>query len=287
MSTAVLRARRRVRASRLGTGDWAGRVGWILLLTVVLIAVFGPSFVPGSVTASVGIPGTGPSTSDPFGLDFLGRDVLSRVLSGGRLALVLGGTITILTYAVGVTVGLVAGYSSSIVDPLLMRTVDVFLSFPAMLIMLLSVTAYGGGRAVLVGAAVLVLFPGVARIVRTATLEVATRGYVEAAMARGERTVAILRREILPNIVSPIMADVGIRFSWAIILIASVNYLGLGLQPPTADWGLMVSENRGVILSNPAAVVAPAVMLGVIIVAVNLVADSYVRRLGRTIEDGP
>jgi peptide/nickel transport system permease protein len=163
-----------------------------------------------------------------------------------------------------------------------MRSVDVLLSFPALLVMLLFVTAFGGTRLVLIAACVLVLFPGVTRIVRTAALEASTKGYVEAAVARGERTGAVLRREILPNIMAPIIADVGIRFSWSIILIASVNYLGLGLQPPTADWGLMVSENRPIIASNPLAVVAPAVVLAVLIIAVNLVGDAYSRRLGRS-----
>jgi ABC-type dipeptide/oligopeptide/nickel transport system permease subunit len=262
--------------------DWAGRIGAFLLLLIVGAALFGPSFAPHSSTATIGIPGLGPSPGAPLGLDFLGRDVLSRTLDGGRSTLLLGGAATILTYLIGVTVGLVAGNARSLVDPILMRTVDVVLSFPALLVMLLAVTAFGGGRPVLVGAAALVLFPGVARIVRTATSEVATRSYVEAAVARGERAVAIVRREILPNVMAPIVADLGIRFSWSIILIASVNYLGLGLQPPTADWGLMVSENRSIISTNPWAVMAPAVMLALLIVAVNLVGDAYVRQLGRS-----
>jgi peptide/nickel transport system permease protein len=274
--------RRRMPLPRSVTADWSGRIGLLLLTIVVLLALVGPAFAPHSATAPIGIPGTGPSGSAPLGLDFLGRDVLSRVLSGGRSTLLLGGAATALTYLVGVTIGLIAGYARSIADPLLMRTVDVFLSFPALLVMLLFVTAFGGGRGVLVGAAALVLFPGVARIVRTATLEVSTKAYVEAAVARGERTAAVLRREILPNIAGPIIADLGIRFSWSIILIASVNYLGLGLKPPTADWGLMVSENREIISSNPLALLAPALILAVLIIAVNLVGDAYVRQRGRS-----
>ena len=182
----------------------------------------------------------------------------------------------------GITIGLIAGYAQSFADPLLMRTVDIVLSFPALLVMLLFVTAFGGGPVVLVGAAALVLFPGVARIVRTATAEVMTRGYVEAAISWGERATAIMRREVLPNIIAPIVADFGIRFSWAIILIASVNYLGLGLRPPTADWGLMISENREIISSNPLSVLAPAAMLALLVIAVNLLGDAYVRQLGRS-----
>jgi ABC-type dipeptide/oligopeptide/nickel transport system permease subunit len=274
--------RRRRVLPRAVTADWGGRIGSILLALIVLLAIFGPLFAPHNTTTPVGIPGAGPSAAAPFGLDFLGRDVLSRVLSGGRSTLLLGGAATALTYLVGISVGLVAGYVRSIADPLLMRIVDVFLSFPALLVMLLFVTAFGGGPGVLVGAAVIVLFPGVARIVRTATLEASTKGYVEAAVARGERTATVLRREILPNIAPSIVADLGIRFSWSIILIASVNYLGLGLRPPTADWGLMVSENREIISTNPLALLAPAAILALLIIAVNLVGDAYVRQRARS-----
>jgi peptide/nickel transport system permease protein len=275
------RAPRTARRPRLLTSSWSGNIGLGLLALVIALAVLGPLFAPHSATTPVGIPGEGPTGAAPLGLDYLGRDVLSRLLSGGRSTLLLGGAATLLTYLVGVTVGLVAGYARSIADPLLMRTVDVFLSFPALLVMLLFVTAFGGGRGVLVAAAALVLFPGVARIVRTATLEVAGKGYVEAAVARGERTAAVLSREILPNIVSPIVADIGIRFSWSIILIASVNYLGLGLKPPTADWGLMISENRSIISTNPLALLAPGAILAILIIAVNLIGDAYLRGRGR------
>jgi ABC-type dipeptide/oligopeptide/nickel transport system permease subunit len=283
----VARRPRRLRLiPAVARNDWGARVGLGLLLLVVLVAVLGPLFAPYSPTEPVGLPGAGPSSQFLLGTDFLGRDVLSRVLNGGLSTLLLGGAATLLTYAVGVTVGLVAGYTRSFMDPVLMRTVDVFLSFPALLVMLLFVTAFGGSRGVLVGGCVLVLFPGVARIVRTATLEASAKGYVEAAVARGERMAAVLRREILPNIMAPIIADVGIRFSWSIILIASVNYLGLGLQPPTSDWGLMVSENRPILGSNSMAVLAPAAILAVLIIAVNLVGDAYVRRLGRSRVEG-
>jgi ABC-type dipeptide/oligopeptide/nickel transport system permease subunit len=275
-------SRGRLPLLRSVTGDWGGRIGLVLLAALLLVAIVGPWLAPRSTVSPVGIPGEAPTGAFPLGLDFLGRDVLSRVLSGGRSTLLLAGAATALTYLAGVTIGLVAGYSRSFADPLLMRVVDVALSFPALLVMLLFVTAWGGGPGVLVAAAALVLFPGVARIVRTATLEIATKGYVEAAVARGESTPAILRREILPNIVGPIIADLGIRFSWSIILIASVNYLGLGLKPPASDWGLMVSENRVVLPSNPLALLAPAAVLALLIIAVNLTADAYLRHRGRS-----
>ncbi len=273
--------RRRARVPALVARDWAGRVGCVMLAFVVLVAVFGPAVAPHSPTVPIGLPGQGPTAGAPLGLDFLGRDVLSRLLWGGRSTLELGAIATALTYALGVPTGLVAGYTQRrAVDGLLMRTVDVFLSIPALLVMLLLVTGLGSSRGVLVVGVAIVLFPGVARIVRTATLEVSSRGYVEAAAARGEAPSAVMRREILPNIMAPVMADLGVRFSWTIILIASVNFLGLGLTPPTADWGLMISENRVIIPTNPMSVVAPALMLALLIIAVNLIGDAYVRQLG-------
>jgi peptide/nickel transport system permease protein len=278
----AVRHRRAIRWPAFIAHDRGGLAGAVLLALVVLVALVGPALAPHSSTAILGPPGHGPASGAPLGLDFIGRDVFSRLLDGGRSTLLMGGAATILIYLVGIAVGLTAGYAQSFADPLLMRAVDVLLSFPALLVMLLLVTAFGGGPVVLVGAAALVLFPGVARIVRTATAEVMTRSYVEAAISWGERATAIMRREVFPNIVSPVVADLGIRFSWAIILIASVNYLGLGLRPPTADWGLMVSENREIISSNPLSVLAPAAMLALLVIAVNLLGDAYVRHLGRS-----
>jgi ABC-type dipeptide/oligopeptide/nickel transport system permease subunit len=160
--------------------------------------------------------------------------------------------------------------------------VDILLSMPALLVMLLLITALNNSFPVLVLATSLVLMPGVARIVRSATLEVSTRGYIEAAVARGESTRAILTREIMPNIGGVVTADLGLRFSWAIILIASVNFLGIGIQPPTPDWGVMASENRVALATNPMAVVGPCLALALLVVAVNLVGDAYIRQLDRS-----
>jgi peptide/nickel transport system permease protein len=262
--------------------DWRGGIGLVILTCVVLLAVAGPVFAPHSPTASIGIPGQPSARGAPLGLDYLGRDVLSRLLCGGRSTLLLGTVATALTYLVGISVGVIAGYSKSLLDPLLMRIVDICLSLPALLVMLLAVTAVGNSEGVLVAACAVVLFPGVARIVRTATMGVSLNSYVEAAVARGESAVAVMRREILPNILAPIVADFGVRFSWAIILIASVNFLGLGLRPPAPDWSLMIAENRVIIASNPMAVAAPALVLALLIISVNLVGDSYVRHLGRS-----
>jgi peptide/nickel transport system permease protein len=260
----------------------SGQIGLALLVLLLAVALLGPLFAPHSPDAPIGLPGAGPSASAPLGTDFLGRDVLSRVLHGGLTVIGLSSLATFATYLVGITIGLVAGYSRSLIDPLLMRGVDLLLSVPALLLLLVLVTGAGSSIPVLILGVVLVLSPGVVRLVRTATLEVSVRGYVEAAVARGESTRAILFGEILPNIVRPVVADLGIRYGYSIILIASLNYLNLGIRPPTADWGLMTSENREVITTNPLAVLVPALLLGLLTVSVNLIGDAYARTLGRS-----
>jgi len=279
-ATSVARGSRAILSGVLRSNS--GRIGFVLLCLAVVIALFGGFVAPYDPYATLGVPGAPPGNGHALGLDFIGRDVLSRVLFGGRSTLLLAGLATVVTYTLGGAIGLIAGFSRSKLDSLLMRSVDVLLSVPALLVILLLITAFGSTPVVLVCAAALVLLPGVARIVRSATLEVSTRGYVEAATARGEPTRSLLLREILPNISGIVTADLGLRFSWAIILIASVNFLGIGIQPPTADWGVMVSENRVVIASNAMAVVGPSVVLAVLVIAVNLVGDAYVRQLDRS-----
>jgi ABC-type dipeptide/oligopeptide/nickel transport system permease subunit len=187
-----------------------------------------------------------------------------------------------LAYLLGMTIGLVAGYSRTIADPLLMRTVDVMLAFPPLLFLLVLIAGAGQSRAVLILGVAIIQAPSISRIVRTATLEVSVRAYVEAALARGENGVTIVLREVFPNILAPVMVDAGLRFTYSILIIASVNYLGLGLQPPNPDWALMISENRTYIGLNALSVVAPAAMIALLTIGVNLTGDALARGLGRS-----
>src|SRR5207244_2016353 len=173
--------------------------------------------------------------------------------------------------------GLVAGYTRSLVDPLLMRTVDVMLAFPPLLFLLVLIAGAGSSVAVLVLGVAVIQAPAISRVVRTATLEVSLRGYVEAAVARGERAAAVIAREVLPNILSPVLVDAGLRFTYSILIIASVNFLGLGLQPPSSDWARMIGENRQYISLNYLAVIAPAGMIAVLTIGVNLIGDAVAR----------
>jgi peptide/nickel transport system permease protein len=268
--------RERLRFARSGTGI----VGLLLLALVLGVVVLGPYFASHPLDAPIGLPYAPPSSAAPLGTDDLGRDVLSRVLWGGRSVLELAGIATVLAYAGGLIVGLLAGYRRSLLDSILMRSADVLLAFPALLFLLVLVTGLGTSEGALVIGVAVIQMPQIARIIRAATLAQSVRGFVEAAVARGERTVAILRRELLPNIVAPITADLGLRFTYSIILIASVNFLGLGLQPPSADWGLMISENRSGLSLNSYAVLAPAVMIAILTIAVNMVGDAVARTQG-------
>ena len=273
--------RRRVRIPAFARTT-SGAIGLALGALILGVALFGPLFAPHGIATPIGAPGQPPSSAAPLGTDFLGRDVLSRLLHGGLSVVWMGTAATTLAYVAGLAVGMIAGYSRTFVDPLLMRSVDVLLAFPALLVLLLLVSGLGAHVAVLILGVVLVQLPGIARLMRTATLETSTRGYVEAAVARGERTAAVLVHDIVPNIAPVMLADFGIRFGYSIILIASMNYLGLGLAPPAADWGVMISENRVLITLNVWSVVAPAIMLALLTISVNLIADAYIRTLGRS-----
>ena len=270
----------RMRFARTGSG----RIGLAATLLLLGLVVFGPLFAPHDPAAIVGIPYERPGGGFLLGTDGLGRDVLSRVLWGGRSILALSVLATTLAYVVGASIGLVAGYTRSLVDPLLMRAMDVLLAVPPLLLLLVLATGAGHSVVVLVLGVATVHVPSIARIVRAATQGVVGRGYVEAAVARGERTPSILAREILPNVLGTVLADAGIRLTGSILILASVNFLGLGLQPPRADWALMISENRSGITLQPWAVAAPALLIAFLTIGVNLVADAIARSLGTSID---
>ena len=206
----------------------AGRAAFVVVLLVLAVAFLGPLFAPQSPSAALGPAFSGPSSAWPLGTDYAGEDVLSRVLNGGHSVIIYGGLATLLGYLVGGSVGLLAGYQRGLVDSALMRAMDVLLAFPPLIFLLLLGTGFGNSALALVFGIAIVHVPSIARIIRTASLEVSLRGYVEAAVARGDHVRVILRREILPNIAGPIIADAGPRFTVSILLVAAVNFLGLG-----------------------------------------------------------
>ena len=259
---------------------WPGAIGLAMVGFVVVVAVLGPLVAPHSPAAPIGPPGAGPSSAAPLGTDFLGRDVLSRVLHGGLSIITVTVLAIVLTYLIGTTLGLIAGYTRGVVDSIVMRCVDLLMCFPPLLLLLVLIVGTGTSELTVIIGIVAVLSAPLARLVYSATLEASATAYVEAARIRGEHRSAILAREILPNIAPYILASFGAYVSGAVIFAASLSFLGLGAQPPSADWGLMIAENQPVIASNIWALLAPAVMIGLITVGVNLIGDAFSRSLG-------
>jgi ABC-type dipeptide/oligopeptide/nickel transport system permease subunit len=201
----------------------------VLASVIVVIGLAGPYLAPDAPADTIGSAYESPSSGHVFGLDYLGRDVLSRFLWGGRTALVMALLATILGYAIGLAIGLGAAYSRGLLGGLLMRASDVLLAFPGMIFVLLLVSAYGSSVTLVIVAVALANAPRIARIVRAAALEVVDLAYVEAARIRGENAVYVTLREILPNIKAPILVDFGVRVTGSILLVASVSFLGFGL----------------------------------------------------------
>jgi peptide/nickel transport system permease protein len=263
----------------------SGVVGVMIALLVLALGLVGSFFAPHNPNDTLAIPFTAPSGSFPLGTDFLGRDVLSRVLAGGRSMILLSLSATAIAYAIGLPAGMIAGYTqSAYIDSLLMRSADVLLAFPPLIFLLVVTTGTDQSLPALVLSIGIIQAPGLARIIRSAVLDVGTRGYVEAAIVRGEPTRAVIRREILPNIGNVIAADFGLRLSYSVLLFVSVSFLGLGVQPPQADWARMISENRIALTTQPLPVIVPALLVGALIISVNLVADAVARTSGISIE---
>jgi peptide/nickel transport system permease protein len=260
-------------------------VGIALVLILVFIALVGPFLAPHSPTTFVGVPYGGPTSDATLGTDYLGRDVLSRFLAGGRSVLGLALAITALGVAAGVAIGLVAAYMRSWPDSVLMRIGDVFMAFPPIIFALLVVSTVGSKIWLLILAVAAIHAPRVARLVRGAALEVVESDYVKAAEAIGERRRRILLGEILPNIASPLLVEGSLRLTFSIAIVASLSFLGFGLQPPAADWGLMISENRNGLSVQYWPVVLPVAAIGLLTIGMSLIADGMSRALigiGRT-----
>jgi peptide/nickel transport system permease protein len=255
------------------------RVGLVIVSVIVVVALAGPLVAPHSPTEFVAAPNSPPGGEAIFGADALGRDVLSRFLYGGRTVLWLAAASTVLGMVVGVVVGLIAAYSRNWLDDVLMRANDVLLAFPQIIFVLLAVSAVGPKLWLIVLTVGLTHAPRVARVMRGAALEVVERDFVKSAEVVGERRWRIVFGEVLPNVTSPLLVEFGLRMTYSIGLVAGISFLGFGLQPPTADWGLMINENRLSITVQPWAVLLPVAAIGLLTVGTNLITDGLSRAL--------
>lgn len=246
------------------------------------IALVGPFVAPYSPAELVGAPYDVPQSGLLLGTDALGRDVLSRLLWGGRNLVWMALCATALGLALGTTLGLLAAFSKGMVDEIIMRMIDIKMAFPSVVFSLLFVTMFGPGLILLVILVSLSQAPGVARVIRGAAIPVVEREYVLWARAIGLPTWRILIGEVLPSVTSPILVEFGLRLMWAISLLAGLSFLGYGIQPPEADWGLMVNESRNALGIQPWAVLAPIAAIAVFTIGGNLFADGMARVIART-----
>lgn len=264
-----------------------GRVGLGLGLLIIAVVVVGPLVAPYDPNAL----GTGPSLAGPssahlLGTDQLGRDVLSRILAGGRTVLLAPLAATVLAFLIGGISGMLAAYRGGPLDTGISRLFDLFIAVPSLLIVLVVITRVGTSWPAIVIVVALVFSSRAGRIVRGATQAVVGNDYVEAARLRGESVWWILLRELLPNAAPAIIANFCLYLTYSIIFVSTLSFLGLGAQPPSADWGLMVATSRQFISVNPWATLVPALGIGSMAVAFTLLGDALIRQVSRRIRVG-
>lgn len=250
------------------------------LIVVVTLAVIGAFWTPhpydGMQITQRFQP---PSATHWFGTDEFGRDVLSRIMRGAHLSLFMGACATVVSLAIGVPLGLIAGYFRGLREEVIMRMVDIMISIPPIMLglLLLAVTTPTIFKtAVAVG---LIYVPIMVRLTRSVTLELSAQEFIEAARARGEKNWYILFVEILPNAWPPIIVEAALRVTFAILLGAALSFLGLGVQPPASDWGLMIAEGRPFLYQAPWITIAPGIVLVITVILINLFGDGLRERL--------
>jgi peptide/nickel transport system permease protein len=254
-----------------------GAVGLAVVAAVVLLAVIGPFVAPYSPTVSQTAAFAPPSGSFLLGGDVLGRDVLSRVLAGGWLLLLVAAGATAIGVGVGVVLGICAAYFGRFSDGVIMRIVDVVLAFPQLVFALLLVSVLGPHVWLILVAVGVSHAPPVARVVRASALDVCERDFVRAVELLDAPAWRVMFGEILPNLISVVMVEVGLRLTYSILIIASMSFLGFGLQPPAPNWGLMINENRIGLEANPWAVVVPTILIAILTVGMNTFTDAVAR----------
>jgi peptide/nickel transport system permease protein len=273
----VIRQRQWLALIRLTLRQWRARIGLGIFALMVLLALAGPLIAPHQPDVFVSAPNAPAGHGLLFGSDSLGRDVWSRFLYGGRSVLGMSLGATIIGVGLGMVVGLTAAYSGGILDEILMRVSDVFMAFPQIVLALLLVTAFGPSIGLIILIVGISTAPRVARVIRGAALQVVERDFVKAAEAVGEPRRRIIFGELLPNVTSPLLVEVGLRLTYSIGLIAALNFIGDGVQPPTADWGVMINENRLAVSVQPWGVVLPILAIALLTIGTNLLTDGFAR----------
>ena len=266
-------------------------VGGTILLVYVGVAISGSWWAPyPETTLGTGAPFEGMSASHWFGTDGLGRDIFSRTVIATRIELILAALGTLVGFAIGGSLGLAAALIGGKFDEIVMRLGEGMISIPTLIMAILLVVLLGPsntGSTIFIVLVIGVVFsPIIARMARATALELRTRDFVAIAMLRGETTMSVVFRELLPNATGTLLVEAGVRMAAAPLLIGGLGFLGIGVSPPTAEWGTMITENRSALLSHPVTVLGPAFVLAGLVIGANFFTDGLARVLGRTADFG-
>ncbi|MET0256959.1 MAG: ABC transporter permease [Methylobacterium sp.] len=257
-----------------------GVVAFLVILAWAVVALIAPWIAPHPVGEIVDFDYFGPvSAQYPLGTDYLGRDVLSRILHGARYTVGISLAAVCIACVCGVTFGMTAAVLGGWFDSALSRFFDALTSIPNKILALVLVAAVGSSIPVLILTLAFIYIPGCYRFARSLSVNIDTMDYVTVARARGEGLGYLIRAEILPGIIGPVLADVGLRFVFIVLLLSSLSFLGLGVQPPNADWGALVKENIGGLSFAAPAVIFPCIAIASLTISVNLLIDNLPRKI--------
>jgi peptide/nickel transport system permease protein len=256
---------------------WRTRIGVMLVSALVLLAILGPTLAPYGPSTAVGAPNSNPNGKALLGTDYLGQDVLSRFLYGGRSILVMAVVATALGLIAGVAIGLLAAYSRNALDDVLMRGMDVILAFPQIMLALVAVAAVGPHAWVIVVAIALTTAPRIARVARGTAQPVVERDFIASSEAMGVPRWRILFGELLPNTLGPLMVEGSLRLTYSIGVIAALAFLGLAPDPNGANWGTMIHENQLALSVQPWGAVAPIIAIALLTMGTGLIGDGIAR----------
>jgi peptide/nickel transport system permease protein len=262
----------------LRQAPWSARFGMLVIIIYVIAVLFAPVLSPYSETEIVGAEYEQWSEQYILGTDNLGRDMLSRLIYGARNTVGIAFLTTCLAFLIGSLAGLLAATLGGWIDQLLSRTVDVLMAIPYLIFALLLLTIFGTSIPVLILVIAVLDSTRVYRLARAVAMNIVVMDFVEVAKLRGEGLIWIIRSEILPNAAAPLIAEFGLRFCFVFLTISSLSFLGLGIQPPTADWGSMVRDNATLITFGDITPLLPAAAIALLTVGVNFVVDWFLHK---------
>lgn len=274
-------ARSTIRNPRLGYRiNAVGVAGALIVIFWIVIALAAPYIVPHPIGDIVDTDYFGPISRELWlGSDYLGRDMTSRILMGARYTLGIAVAAVIIAGVCGVTLGMIAAITGGAVDMILSRVLDALNSIPSKLFSLVVVAAVGSSIPVLIVTMAVIYIPGAFRFARALAVNINTMDFVVVARVRGESLFYLIRAEILPNIVAPVLVDLGLRFVFIVLLLSGLSFLGLGVKPPYADWGALVRENIGGLPYGAPAVIVPSLAIASLTIAVNLLIDNLPKKI--------